>query len=108
LGSYAAAIKKMAAIDPHVTGTVSSGYSEEPELTGFKEYGFCGAVAKPYTLEELGSKLGRMIFFFVSKLIGEIFTGHHFTAIKWIDFHLPSPIMPFRFIFLSIMPCRIK
>lgn len=55
------AIKQLTAIDPNVKGIVSSGYSEEPELTGFKEYGFCGAVAKPYTLEELGSKLGRVL-----------------------------------------------
>lgn len=55
------AIKQLAVIDPNVKGIVSSGYSEDQEMTGFEEYGFCGAVAKPYTLEELGSKLGRVL-----------------------------------------------
>jgi signal transduction histidine kinase len=55
------AIQKLMAIDPNVKGIVSSGYSEDPEMTGFKEHGFCGAVAKPYTLEELGSKLGEVL-----------------------------------------------
>ena len=55
------AIKQLRAIDPTVRGIVSSGYPEDPGMTGFKEYGFCGAVAKPYTLEELGSKLGRVL-----------------------------------------------
>jgi two-component system cell cycle sensor histidine kinase/response regulator CckA len=55
------AIQKLKQIDPNVRGIVSSGYSDDPGITGFKEYGFCGVVAKPYTLEELGSKLGEVL-----------------------------------------------
>jgi DNA-binding NarL/FixJ family response regulator len=51
------AIKKLKAIYPNVKGIVTSGYSEDPGMTGFKEQGFCGVVAKPYSLEELGEKL---------------------------------------------------
>ena len=51
------AIKKLKAIDPNVKGIVSSGYSDDPGMIAFKEYGFCGVVAKPYSLEELGEKL---------------------------------------------------
>jgi len=55
------AIKQLKAIDPDVKGIVSSGYSEDPGMTGFKDYGFCSAVAKPYTLEELGEILGAVM-----------------------------------------------
>jgi len=51
------AINKLKAIDPDVKGIVSSGYSEDPGMTGFKDYGFCSAVAKPYTPEELGESI---------------------------------------------------
>ena len=55
------AINKLKAIDPNVKGIVSSGYSEDPGMTGFKDYGFCNAVAKPYTLEELGEILSAVM-----------------------------------------------
>ncbi|UCD79695.1 MAG: response regulator [Desulfobacterales bacterium] len=51
------AIQKLKALDPNVKGIVSSGYSDDPGMKGFKEHGFCGVVAKPYSLEELGEKL---------------------------------------------------
>jgi len=55
------AIKKLLAIDPRVKGIVSSGYSEDPGITGYEQHGFHGVVAKPYTLEELGEKLSRVL-----------------------------------------------
>ena len=50
------------AIDPDVKGIVSSGYSEDPGITGYEQHGFSGVVAKPYTLEELGEKLSEVLF----------------------------------------------
>ncbi len=50
-------IRKLVEIDPDVKAIVSSGYSDDPGLTDFKQHGFSGAVAKPYSLEELGGKL---------------------------------------------------
>ena len=44
-------------IDPDVKGVVSSGYSDDSGMADFKQHGFSGAVAKPYSLEELGGKL---------------------------------------------------
>jgi CheY-like chemotaxis protein len=54
-------IQKLLAIDPRVKGIISSGYSEDPGITGYEQYGFRGVVAKPYTLEELGEKLSRVL-----------------------------------------------
>ena len=55
------AIQKIIAIDPDVKGIVSSGYSDDPGMTDFKQYGFSGVVAKPYTLAELGEKLNQVL-----------------------------------------------
>ena len=55
------AVKKLKAIDPNVKGMVSNGYSDDPGMTGFKEHGFCGVVAKPYSMEELGMKLSKVL-----------------------------------------------
>jgi PAS domain S-box-containing protein len=54
-------IQQLMGIDPDVKGIVSSGYSDDPGMTNYKEYGFSGVVAKPYTLEELGEKLNRVL-----------------------------------------------
>jgi PAS domain S-box-containing protein len=55
------AIQEILQFDPHVTGIVSSGYSADPGITNFRKYGFKGVVAKPYTLEELGQELIRVL-----------------------------------------------
>jgi CheY-like chemotaxis protein len=48
-----AAIKQLKEIDPKVMAIVSSGYSEIPVMSNFRQYGFVAALPKPYTLEEL-------------------------------------------------------
>ena len=55
------AIQQLVKIDPHVTGIVSSGYCNDPEITDFGKYGFSGVVTKPYTMGELGEKLNQVI-----------------------------------------------
>ena len=54
-------IKKMLETDPGVKAIVSSGYSNDPVMTDFKTYGFCGVITKPYKIEELQKALHRVI-----------------------------------------------
>jgi two-component system cell cycle sensor histidine kinase/response regulator CckA len=46
-------IKKLLKIDPGIKAIVSSGYADDPVIARYREYGFSGIVAKPYTIEEL-------------------------------------------------------
>ena len=51
------AVSRLLKIDPGVKAIVSSGYADESAITRYREYGFSGMVAKPYTLEELSRAL---------------------------------------------------
>ena len=46
-------IKKLLEIDPQARAIVSSGYSNDPIMAQFAEYGFKGVAAKPYTIKIL-------------------------------------------------------
>jgi len=48
-----AAVKEILAINPKAKVLVSSGYSNDPIMVNHKKYGFSGAMAKPYQLNEL-------------------------------------------------------
>nr|MBC8362587.1 PAS domain S-box protein [Candidatus Desulfatibia profunda] len=54
------AVKSLLKIDPQVKAIVSSGYSNDPVITDFKEYGFIGALAKPYSMEDLHDVLNKV------------------------------------------------
>lgn len=47
------AVARLLKIDPKVRAIVSSGYSQDPIMSHYREYGFCGVVSKPYSLSEL-------------------------------------------------------
>jgi len=47
------AIQKLLKIDPGVKAIVSSGYIDDPVIAKYKDHGFSGVVAKPYTIAEL-------------------------------------------------------
>ncbi len=51
------AIKKLLEIDPDAKVIVSSGYSNDPIMSSYQDYGFRGVAAKPYDLIELGKVL---------------------------------------------------
>ncbi|OYT49714.1 response regulator [Thermoplasmatales archaeon ex4484_36] len=42
------AIKRLKEIDPNVRAIVYTGYSNDPILSSFREYGFSGALKKPF------------------------------------------------------------
>jgi two-component system cell cycle sensor histidine kinase/response regulator CckA len=54
-------IKKLLEINPKVKAIVSSGYSSELDIAEYKEYGFKGAVGKPYTIEQLRQAMQELL-----------------------------------------------
>ncbi len=48
-------IKRLEALDPNVTALISSGYFDEPAVAQFQDYGFSGAIIKPFRLKALGA-----------------------------------------------------
>jgi len=54
-------MKRLREVDPKVKGIVSSGYSNDPILAHYREYGFSGVVLKPYDIEELGDAVHKAI-----------------------------------------------
>jgi PAS domain S-box-containing protein len=47
------AVRELHAIDPCVRAILSSGYSDDPAVSEFREYGFFGTVDVPYDIEEM-------------------------------------------------------
>ncbi len=45
--------QKLLQLDPDAKIIVASGYSNDPVMASYREYGFCAAVAKPFDLTEL-------------------------------------------------------
>lgn len=54
-------IRKLMEIDPQVKAVVSSGYSNDPIMADFKNYGFKSVIAKPYRIRELSEVLHGVI-----------------------------------------------
>jgi len=55
------AISKLKKIDPEIKAIVSSGYSNNPVMSDYKNYGFSGILAKPYTLKQLSKVLDEIV-----------------------------------------------
>ncbi|GAB4362618.1 MAG: hypothetical protein Kow00128_02510 [Deltaproteobacteria bacterium] len=55
------AIRKIRDLDPKVRAIVSSGYSNDPVMASFREYGFAGRIAKPYRIADLGRVLREVL-----------------------------------------------
>lgn len=54
------AAQQILALDPHAFLIVSSGYSNDPIMANYREYGFSRAVAKPYKINELEQALAAL------------------------------------------------
>ncbi len=54
-------VRRLKELDPHIKAIVSSGYSYDPVMANFREFGFSGVIPKPYVIEELGRVLKEVI-----------------------------------------------
>jgi CheY-like chemotaxis protein len=55
------AIALLKAYDPAVKAIVSSGYSNDPVVLDFEQYGFSGKLSKPYKISDLKEILEQLI-----------------------------------------------
>lgn len=53
-------MKKLQELDPNAAVIVSSGYSNDPVMANFREYGFSAVLTKPYVFEDLKQTLSVM------------------------------------------------
>jgi two-component system cell cycle sensor histidine kinase/response regulator CckA len=61
------AIKRLLEIDPTVRAIVSSGYSHDPIMANYRDYGFKGVIAKPYKILEMSEIVQKVIADNISK-----------------------------------------
>jgi len=54
-------IKRLLKIDPSVKAIVSSGYSNDPVISDFIDFGFKAAIRKPFKIEKLSKVLNELI-----------------------------------------------
>lgn len=55
------AIQKLIQIDPGVKAIVASGYSNDPVMARYKDFGFMDIISKPFGIEELGRVLQNLL-----------------------------------------------
>jgi len=53
-------LEQLQEIDPKVKAIVSSGYSTDSIISNYKQYGFSGAIVKPYNIKELSDILRKI------------------------------------------------
>ncbi len=54
-------INKLQEIDPEIKAIVSSGYSNDPVMANYKDFGFSAAIVKPYLIRELSEAINQII-----------------------------------------------
>ena len=54
-------IRKLKKLNPDVRALVSSGYSNDPIMSNFSDYGFQGVIKKPYRIQDMSDALRSVI-----------------------------------------------
>ena len=54
------AVQEVLNMDPNAKVIVSSGYSNDPIMAKFNEFGFCSAIVKPFQLHELSKVISQL------------------------------------------------
>jgi two-component system cell cycle sensor histidine kinase/response regulator CckA len=55
------AVKRLLEIDPAARVVVASGYSNDPVMAEFRQYGFAGVIAKPFNIDEYVRVIGQVM-----------------------------------------------
>jgi two-component system cell cycle sensor histidine kinase/response regulator CckA len=55
------AVNAVLNIDHKAKVIVSSGYSNDPIMANYKDYGFCAAIVKPFQLQDLSKMISRIL-----------------------------------------------
>jgi PAS domain S-box-containing protein len=55
------AIQKIKQINPDVKAIVSSGYSNDPIMANYSDFGFCDVLPKPFTIQEIKALIAKYI-----------------------------------------------
>ena len=55
------AVKEILQLDPEAKVIVSSGYSNDPVMANYMDYGFCAAIVKPYQLQNLKHVIAQVL-----------------------------------------------
>ena len=54
-------VRKLHDLDANVNAIVSSGYSNDPIMSQYEQFGFRGVITKPYTIESFSTALRRVL-----------------------------------------------
>ena len=55
------AFQQILAIDPQAKAIVSSGYSNDPVMANFSDYGFVAALSKPFQLDDMAEIINKLL-----------------------------------------------
>ncbi len=55
------AMREILSLDPHVKAIICSGYTDDPAISDYADYGFKGALRKPHKIDELKALLQRVV-----------------------------------------------